>query len=102
MERTKIALPTNPGEVNAGRPRTGAFIIPDNQSQGALEHLLIDCAQIAYPKLLESAHAFIEPIAADPNSYGMDVASAVGKSTWRLKATVSHVASVLKPGKAIQ
>lgn len=102
LKRVRIALPSNPGEINTGLPRTGAFIIPDNQSQGALEHLLIDGAQIVYPKLLESARGFIEPIAADPGVYGSDVASAIGESDWRLKATVGHVANVLKPGKAIQ
>jgi predicted ATPase len=97
-----IALPPNPGEISTGPPRTGAFIIPDNQSQGALEHLLIDCARIAYPKLLESAHSFIDPIATDPGAYGTDVASAVRESAWKLKATVGHVANVLKPGKTTQ
>jgi hypothetical protein len=102
LERVKIALPANPGEINLGPPRTGAFMVPDNQSQGALEHLLIDCAQIAYPKLLASARDFIEPIGADPEVYGTDVAKAAGKSAWRLKTTIGNVANVLKPGKAMQ
>jgi hypothetical protein len=102
LQRVNIALPPNPGETATGPPRTGAFIIPDNQSRGALEHLLIDCAGIAYPKLLETTRAFIDPIAADPGAYGPEIASAVRESAWHLKATVGHVANVLKPGKAMQ
>jgi hypothetical protein len=102
LKPVAIILPANSGEINAGPPRSGAFIVPDSQSQGALEHLPIDCAKIAYPKLLESAHGFIEPIATDPGPYGSDVAGAARESAWRLKATVGQVANVLKPGKAIQ
>jgi hypothetical protein len=102
LRLVSIALPPNPGEISSGPPRTGAFIIPDNQSRGALEHLLIDCAEIAYPKLLETARTCIDPIAADPSAYGPDVASVVRESAWKLKATVGHVANVLKPGRAMQ
>ena len=60
MQVKGFVLPDSPGKVTAGPPRFGAFVLPDNNSVGNLEDLLIECAQTAYPHLLDSARKHIE------------------------------------------
>lgn len=58
-------LPKSPGTVALGQPRCGIFIMPDNQSAGTLEDLLLECAAQAYPSLLQCTQDFlncVEPI----------------------------------------
>lgn len=93
-----------PGTVSAGPPRTGVYILPDNNSPGTLEDLLLACASEAYPSLLSSARAWIDPL--DPQDrliFRNTVERAdFGRPCGKSKAVAGSIASVLQPGKAIQ
>lgn len=95
---------SSPGHVGTGVPRSGVFVLPDNATTGTLEDLLLACANVAYPGLLASAKAWIEPL--DPSDSATfscakeraDFAKPSGKS----KAIAGSIASILRPGKAVQ
>ena len=42
-------FPDDAGVVSAAAPRLGAFVLPDNQAQGTLEDVLLECANQVYP-----------------------------------------------------
>lgn len=76
-------------------------MLPDNQTQGTLEDLLIECGEAAYPTLLPTARAHVQQALEDATlsaSDTEDLKSRAGKN----KAIVGTVASVLRPGKAVQ
>lgn len=81
-----------PGKIVAGRPRTGIYVLPDNEKQGTLDSILVDCATIIYPDHKVGAIQFLNGL--DNNH----------KSHWRPfdheKAMVAAIVSVLKPGAA--
>jgi hypothetical protein len=95
-----LDLPDNPGKVGSGHPRSGVFMLPDNQSQGTLEDILVQCAEIAYPSLLARANTFVQGV--DANSLTRDDKKEFEKPAGRNKAIVSSISSILKPGKTIQ
>ncbi len=101
LEGKGFTLPDNPGEVAAGVPQTGAFVLPDNSNPGTLEDLLIECATQVYPNLLHSASAHADTVAGDANLNADDRAD-FNKPAGRNKAIVGSIASVLRPGKAVQ
>ncbi len=92
--------PLEPGQVTGTEPRIGIFVLPDNTSQGTLESLLIECADLNYPTLLAAARVFVGSV-QPTDFHGGDLAE-FDKNAGVAKATVSCVASVLKPGKAVQ
>jgi len=93
-------LPCRPGEVSAGAPRTGVFILPDNASAGTLENLLLPAGEIVYPEISKAANAFIERV--DVSALASKDRQDFEKPCGKAKATVSAIGSVLRPGKAIQ
>ncbi len=101
MQVKGFVLPDSPGEVSAGPPRFGAFVLPDNSSVGNLEDLLIECAQTAYPHLLNSARMHIKSAKQDSSLQKGD-GEDLTKTPVCNKAIVGAIASVLRPGKAIQ
>lgn len=88
------------GEVNMSNPRFGVFILPDNQNQGTLESILMECAKINYPDLLESATEYIEGF--DQTKLTVKELKEFKKLAGKNKAIISSISSILKPGKAIQ
>src|SRR5262245_4988908 len=42
LGNTGLAAPPAPGQIAAGPPRIGVFILPDNQREGMLEDLCLD------------------------------------------------------------
>ncbi len=101
MHAKGFALPDLPGDVTAGPPRFGAFVLPDNTSVGSLEDLLIECAQAAYPNVLTSARSHVEAARNDATLEHGD-GEDLTKTPVHNKAIVGAIASVLRPGKAIQ
>jgi hypothetical protein len=95
---------SQPGDISGNAPRAGVFVFPDNQALGTVEDVLLDCAEQAYPTLLKGAKAFVDQISpADATIFinareRQDFAKPAGKS----KAIVGCIASVLRPGKAVQ
>lgn len=88
------------GEVAGGTPLFGVFILPDNQSQGTLEDVLLQTAQINYAQLSSTAQQYIESI--DKNQLSNEDLGELKKPAGIKKAQISSMASILKPGKAIQ
>jgi hypothetical protein len=86
-------FPVNPGVVDTNSPRTGIYVLPDNQQQGVLDTLLCECGQIAYPAYMEKASSYLNEFSES------DRKSLKWKNFDREKALVATVVSVLKPGK---
>lgn len=89
------------GRVSAGPRHLGAYVLPDNQSRGTLEDVLLDCAGHIYPTLLASATAHVDAAAEDA-ILDADDRRDLQKPSGRNKAIIGSMASILKPGKAVQ
>lgn len=100
-EARQTSFPDKPGVVSAGPPRCGIFVMPDNQSQGTLEDLLLDAAGSAYPQLLQAAQTYTASASQNSSLQQSDLEE-FNKPAGPKKATVAAMASILKPGKAIQ
>jgi hypothetical protein len=98
----KLPLASTPGQVIAGPPRLGIFVLPDNASAGTLEDLLIECAERQYPALLESARTHIGAVKPEVPPYTKSDLEDFLKPAGRQKSIVGSISSVLRPGKAIQ
>jgi len=101
MARIGFALAATPGQVAAGATRVGAFVLPDNRTKGTLEDLLLESAEAIYPGLLSSAREHIDRASRDAGLTPKDLAD-FNLPAGRNKATIGAMASVLKPGKAVQ
>jgi hypothetical protein len=88
------------GEVANVKPLFGIFVLPDNQHQGTLEDILLETAEINYAHLSSAAKAYIESI--DSGKFGKHDLDEFKKPAGQKKARLSSMASILKPGKAIQ
>jgi hypothetical protein len=95
-----LPIPSAPGQVSSALPHCGIFVLPDNASKGTLESLLEECAALAYPSLLEHATAYIAGI--DSLGIARSELRELNKPAGRAKAKIAAMASVLKPGRAIQ
>ena len=100
-EARLISFPDKPGVVSAGQPRCGSFVMPDNESQGTLEDLLLDAAGSAYPQLLQAAQSYTASASHNSALQSSDLEE-FNKPAGPKKAAVAAMASILKPGKAIQ
>jgi len=96
-----FSLPENPGEVKTGPPRLGGFVLPDNISAGTLEDILLDCANLVYPTLLTTATAHVDSASRDKTLEKQDLRELL-RPAGRHKAIVGSIASILRPGKAVQ
>ncbi|MCW6051582.1 hypothetical protein K4039_16175 [Lyngbya sp. CCAP 1446/10] len=86
-------FPDNPGVVDSNSPRTGIYVLPDNQQPGVLDTLLCECGQIAYPAYMEKASSYLNEFSE------LEIKALKWKNFDRQKALVATVVSVLKPGK---
>lgn len=94
-------LPLMSGNVTTVAPRIGTYVFPDNLNSGTLEDLLIECATVVYPSLLASAVNHVETGNTDKDLLADDLKD-FKKPTGRNKAIVGSIASILRPGKALQ
>jgi len=101
MQAKGLQLPATAGDIAPGTPNLGAFVLPDNANMGTLENLLIECAQQVYPNLLQSAIGHVNSVPADATLVADDLED-FNKPSGRNKAIVGAIASVLRPGKAVQ
>ncbi len=102
LAEEKLPLATAPGQVVAGPPRLGIFVLPDNATAGTLEDLLIECAEKQYPQLLASARTHVGSVQATVPQYEKSDLVDFLKPAGRRKAIVGSIGSVLRPGKSIQ
>ncbi|MEI8353069.1 MAG: DUF3226 domain-containing protein [Lentisphaerota bacterium] len=97
----KYPFPSDVGVNATGICLFGVFVMPDNQSTGTLESILLEQAKTVYPVLHDKADAFIQIVkttvdAIPPKSE----LTAAGKNEG--KAVLHAMTSVLKPGKTLQ
>lgn len=89
------SFPDQSGIVNLNNPKTGIYILPDNQAQGVLDSILCQCGDVVYPQYMERSRDYVNQFTEQerqqkPLKWGpFD----------QEKATIATVASVLKPGK---
>lgn len=106
LQDTGLTLPERAGEVSDGDAsgaglRLGAFVLPDNLHPGTLEDLLLESAAQQYPALLPAACAYVDGALQQgliPAGHRDDI----GKPAGRHKAVIGAMASLFKPGKAVQ
>lgn len=101
MTNLGFHLPEDPGMIADSSPKYGAFVLPDNESQGNLEDLLIECAQSAFPDLLSSARQHVTN-ARDDASFQDPKREDLRKPAEFGKAVVGAIATTLRPGRAVQ
>lgn len=98
----RFPLPSGLGEIASdGRLCFGIFAMPDNRSHGTLEDVLLQCAEASYPELRVLAEKFVEG-ACDLTELTDEDRKDLKKPAGPRKAEVSAIASVLRPGKALQ
>ncbi len=96
-----LTLPESPGVVGDGFPKSGIFVMPDNHSQGTLEDLILDAAENSYPQLLQAAQSYVSHASHNTTLQESDLEE-FNKPAGPKKAVAAAMASILKPGKAIQ
>jgi len=97
---TSLVLPDIPGKVSDIYPKSGIYILPDNISAGTLENVLLECAKISYPSLLEGAYKFVE--GADLKLLTDEDVKDFNKPSGKKKSVVGCISNILRPGKAVQ
>lgn len=100
-EASRLKLLEKPGFVSDGPPRCGVFVMPDNESSGTLEDILLEAGGQAYPALRDAATDYVQGI-DDVQGLTTDDLDEFSKPAGRKKATIAAMASILKPGKSIQ
>lgn len=86
-------FPTQAGIVSETSPRTGIYILPDNQNQGVLETILLKCGETVYPEYLEKAQNYVSEIEkCNQKDYKW-------KTFDKEKAIIATIVSILKPSK---
>jgi hypothetical protein len=83
-------IPRVPGRVDAGPPRIGCFVIPNNADSGTVESVLLPMGQTHYGQLLAYADTFVTTCEPDLTGHF--------KPFDHLKARVAAAASILQPG----
>jgi len=96
----KFILNDAPGSVSSGSPKLGAFVLPDNNSAGTLEDLLLDSANHVYPGLLAAAKNYVN--AAKSAGLSRKDLKELNKPAGVNKAIIGAMANILRPGKAMQ
>jgi len=92
----KIDFPTKPRQIAEGSPQLGIYVLPDEDGTGTVEDILLECAAVAYPKLLAGAAHFVDHV--DLAGLTKKDLELFGKPSGPKKAKVACVASILKPG----
>jgi len=77
-----------PGCLMGKSKKLGIYIIPDNQSQGTLEQIILQCGDLVYSDYMSKSRSYINQY---PEFQWKKPAS-------REKATIAAVVSVLQPG----
>ncbi|MCK9388354.1 MAG: hypothetical protein M0Q22_08175 [Sulfuritalea sp.] len=100
MKKKGFTLGDKPAVILEGPPKLGAYVLPENATEGTLEDLLLDSASAVYPGLLASAMGYV----SSAMSIGLtaDDLREINKPAGKNKAIVGAMASILRPGKAVQ
>jgi hypothetical protein len=101
LRAKNFPFPDDAGSLSATTPRFGAFVLPDNQAQGTLEDILLECSGLVYPSLLATATTHVDAASQDQSLINEDLKE-LRKSAGRNKAIIGSIASILRPGRAVQ
>lgn len=104
LQSSKFRFPESPGTIYKSGPTPvalGGYVLPDNEGPGNLETLLIECAKHEYPNLLASARSHVTVASNDSTLRPGDGVDLKKEANFN-KAVVGSIASVLRPGRAVQ
>jgi len=97
-----LAFPTSPGEIEPGSPSVGMYLFPGGGAQGALENILLACAEHHYPVLHEQARALLDVThGAYPSGVKDDPFKRSRKTSGSAKARCGIIANALQPGSSL-
>ncbi len=96
----QFTIPGSLGSIQAGPPRTGVYVLPDNLCQGTLEDILLECAGINYQHAAQDAGNFVKNL--DRTKLSASEQKLLGKGSNEKKAHVGAIVSVLRPGRTTQ
>jgi hypothetical protein len=94
-----LPLPQRIGDVFAGSPKIGIHVFPNNADPGALETVLLECAQSNAPHLHDCADNTVKKI-VQANPKGRDFKK-LRKPMGPEKATAGIIANLLYPGASL-
>ena len=100
-----LSFPDVLGDISASTsPRLGGYVLPNCKDKGTLESLLLQSARVVYPKLLSGASQWIDTIhSGDKEIFSnKEERRHFAKPSGKDKAKIASMASVLRPGRAIQ
>lgn len=100
LEKLDLDIPNQPGIVSTSGTRSGVFILPDNQSKGTLENILIECGERNYTQLMELSREYISKI--DESKIKLSDLKKYKKPAGKNKAIIGIVSNILRPGRTLQ
>ena len=95
-----IAVPSSPGTIEVADLPVGVFLFPDNQANGALENVLIACAQENHSEIAAASLALVSQLDHGCPQGQKDLKS-LRAGMGMQKAAVGAIANVLKPGASV-
>lgn len=96
----QFELHDEPGRVLKGKPNLGAFVLPDNETAGTLEDLLLESAERIYPCLLKMAKNYVSDAKQNAGLKNSEIEEL--KNAGENKAVIGAMANIMKPGKSVQ
>lgn len=93
-------LPDDAGTIKKGQPNLGAFVLPDNQTSGTLEDLLLESAEQKYPYLLKIAKNYVSDAKHNAGLKSSELKEL--KNAGENKAIIGAMATIMRPGKSVQ
>jgi hypothetical protein len=102
LEKLQLGLDIaiQPGIVTQSKNKFGIFVLPDNQSKGTLESILIECGEHNYEHLMELSREYISKI--DESKLRSSDLKELRKPAGKNKALIGGVSNILKPGRTLQ
>jgi hypothetical protein len=102
LEKLQLGLyiASHPGIVTHSKVKFGIFVLPDNQSKGTLENILIECGERNYQQLIELSREYISKI--DESKLKSSDLREIRKPAGKNKAIIGGVSNILKPGRTLQ
>ncbi|WP_373542306.1 DUF3226 domain-containing protein [Chamaesiphon sp.] len=102
LEELKLGLniSNTPGIITQLEVKLGIFVLPDNQSKGTLENILIECGNNNYRQLIELSQEYISKI--DESELKSGDLREIRKPAGKNKAIIGSVSNILKPGRTLQ
>ena len=98
----KLPIPQGQADLHFGQPKTGIYPLPRPMETGAVEDLMLDCAQSVYPSLHDGALAFIDSIDRTLPLFTSEDLAEINGPRGRVKAAVGCISSFLRPGSTVQ